>query len=915
MRLLSTLLVALLGSSCLHAEVTPGEILIAEMNCVACHEVPAEIRARLAPRTAPKFGDVRLTPGWIRDFLTDPQRVKPDTLMPDMLHAIPAGQKSEVVEALVHFLVGSQSKDPLLDTAASTAKINAGKQLYHETGCVQCHAPFQLPKPRENDPAAQAEFASLQEQSVPLAGPEIARKYRVSELAKFLRDPVKTRPSGRMPSMKLDGPEAEAIAMFLLRDQVAEGITASLPGLQYDYYEKDFPELPEFDRLKPTSTGVADVPSLKQAKRKGSYALRWRGNLTVLKDGKYKFYLKSDDGSRLSIDGRQLIDNGGIHPAQERSGEIDLKAGAHSIVLTYFDGGGQTSFEFLWKGPDIEKSPVTAKYFSHDGAPMLPKDETPFAVDEMKAAAGANYFVSLQCAKCHEGVESKYPISALTPSAPAFARMRPRQPVGCLSPVPKERTAKFKLTDRQRTVIVAGLQNQNVLGVAITPDQQVKRTMTTLNCYACHSRDKRGGPEGLRRDYLANLGETDLGDEGRVPPSLHEIGTKLQPSWMRSVLSEGAAVRPYMATRMPQFGKNNVDHLVDAFEKADAKPDAREQLNNYTDGAATFAKHGRKLVGTTGGLSCIACHNFAGNKSLGIPAIDLATTGPRLKWDWFRQYLLDPQSLRPGTRMPAFWPAGAAVNKEVLNGDTEQQIASIWLYLARKNFTDLPAGLAQGKQELVAENEAVIYRNFIEGGGPRAIGVGYPEKANLCFDANDLRITMIWQGPFIDTARHQTGRGSGYEKPLGGNVIKLPPSPAFAVLENETAPWPLTKPPAAGAPFLGYKLDDQQRPTFRYRIGAFEVEDYPIAKPGEVDAFFHRTITIKGTAPDKGQLYLRAAVGTIAREGDAFTVDGKLRLKFPGAKAVLRGVGDKAELLVPIDLKTGAATLVEELVW
>jgi hypothetical protein len=174
---------------------------------------------------------------------------------------------------------------------------------------------------------------------------------------------------------------------------------------------------------------------------------------------------------------------------------------------------------------------------------------------------------------------------------------------------------------------------------------------------------------------------------------------------------------------------------------------------------------------------------------------------------------------------------------------------------------------------------------------------------------------MIWQGPFIDTARHQTGRGSGYEKPLGGNVIKLPPGPAFAALENETAPWPVTKPPAAGAPFLGYKLDDKQRPIFRYRIGSFEVEDYPIAKPGEVDALFHRTITIKGTAPDKGQLYLRAAVGTIAREGDAFVVDGKLRLKFPGTKPILRGAGDKTELLIPIDLKTGPATLVEELIW
>ena len=66
--------------------------------------------------------------------------------------------------------------------------------------------------------------------------------------------------------------------------------------------------------------------------------------------------------------------------------------------------------------------------------------------------------------------------------------------------------------------------------------------------------------------------------------------------------------------------------------------------------------------------------------------------------------------------------------------------------------------MVQGRIELVATNEAIIYRNFIEGAGTRAIGVGYPEKANLAFDANELRLARIWQGSFIDASRHRTGR-------------------------------------------------------------------------------------------------------------------------------------------------------------
>jgi hypothetical protein len=193
-----------------------------------------------------------------------------------------------------------------------------------------------LPKGKENDAASKEEFVRLQQASVPLAGPAIAKKYTVSELARFLSDPLKSRPGGRMPSLNLNGSEADAIAMFLLRDQVPAGQPVLLAGLKYEYYDKDFPELPEFDRLTPTETGVADRLTLKVAKKNNSYALRFQGNISIAKEGKYKFYTNSDDGSRLIIDGKMVVDNGGIHPAQERSGEVELKAGAHSLVVTYF---------------------------------------------------------------------------------------------------------------------------------------------------------------------------------------------------------------------------------------------------------------------------------------------------------------------------------------------------------------------------------------------------------------------------------------------------------------------------------------------------------------------------------------------------------------------------------------------------
>src|SRR5205823_7314893 len=128
--------------------------------------------------------------------------------------------------------------------------------------------------------------------------------------------------------------------------------------------------------------------------------------------------------------------------------------------------------------------------------------------------------------------------------------------------------------------------------------------------------------------------------------------------------------------------------------------------------------------------------------------------------------------------------------------------------------------------ELVASNEALIYRNFIQGAGSRGIGVAYPEKANLAFDANELRLALIWQGPFIDAARHRIGRGDGFEGPLGYNVIKMPAGAPFAVLTDTASKWPPAAGKKAGYQMRGYRLDDKRRPAFLYSFDSMRIEDY-----------------------------------------------------------------------------------------
>src|SRR5262249_10191587 len=153
--------------------------------------------------------------------------------------------------------------------------------------------------------------------------------------------------------------------------------------------------------------------------------------------------------------------------------------------------------------------------------------------------------------------------------------------------------------------------------------------------------------------------------------------------------------------------------------------------------------------------------------------------------------------------------------------------------------------------------------NFLAGAGPRAIGVGYPEKAHLAFDANGMRLAMIWQGAFIDAARHWSGRGEGFEPPLGDNLLHLPTGPTFAVLTRADEPWPTKPAKELGYKFGGYRLSSDQRPTFLYSFNDVRVEDFPnaLATDDKSAPIIYRTLTLTADRPPQN-LWLRAAVAS-----------------------------------------------------
>jgi len=238
----------------------------------------------------------------------------------------------------------------------------------------------------------------------------------------------------------------------------------------------------------------------------------------------------------------------------------------------------------------------------------------------------------------------------------------------------------------------------------------------------------------------------------------------------------------------------------------------------------------------------------------------------------------------------------------------------------KKNNRKAPSGM-----ELVVKDEAVIYRNFIEGAGSRAIGVGYPGQKNIAYDADQCRLALVWQGAFIDAARHWNGRGQGFQPPLGYNVYKCVEGVPFARLESKDTPWPDTarkqskQRPDNGYVFRGYKLQGEQRyPQFCFDFeGEFVTDSFSPLEGGDgKQPRLLREIIIR-ESKGEGDLYFRAAVGASIEKGDAdiYNIDGgKALMWFPRyLSPIIRDSGGKKELLIPVRFLdgTGDATIIQ----
>ena len=154
---------------------------------------------------------------------------------------------------------------------------------------------------------------------------------------------------------------------YTIDNILVQGIPPTCPNVvDYEFYDgtpsgntvDNIPTTGALGRGQIADFNVAALQNNVDPGDTDAFGIRYDGFIQLPTTGSYTFYTTSDDGSKLFIDGVEIVNNDGNHGSQERSGTATLSSGLHAIrVLFYEDGGGQ-SLTVQYQGPSIAKQIV-----------------------------------------------------------------------------------------------------------------------------------------------------------------------------------------------------------------------------------------------------------------------------------------------------------------------------------------------------------------------------------------------------------------------------------------------------------------------------------------------------------------------------------------------------------------------------
>lgn len=221
-------------------------------------------------------------------------------------------------------------------------------------------------------------------------------------------------------------------------------------------------------------------------------------------------------------------------------------------------------------------------------------------------------------------------------------------------------------------------------------------------------------------------------------------------------------------------------------------------------------------------------------------------------------------------------------------GQEEIQVA--WKPKGDKKWrwlSDTATANPAGEEILVEPNGRMpgIYRNFIKGASPRAIGMGLPGGVNFAWSADHFVPELIWTGKFMNASHHWTDRGQGFQPPAGERVVTLSQGKGLALASEVRSGWP--KETKLDAKFRGYKFDTNGVPTFATQIGdGYLLDSFAAGTPAGNSLV--RTLKVNGSPESFAVLLADSKDLTQAGRGQ-WKLPEKVTMEIKGGEPTLSG--------------------------
>jgi glucose/arabinose dehydrogenase len=263
--------------------------------------------------------------------------------------------------------------ESLADPGDATAPLESRVRSYIDANCMHCHVPNGNGRgwfdARATTPLA--ESGIVEGPVADRLGLEGGRVVRGGEPdLSLLLTRLRRTDERRMPPLAVHRTDEAAARLIEEWIRSLPKTSSPLVGLRADYFAGVDLQRLVHQRVDPAVdfdwSGRAPAPGLGPT----DFSVRWRGTVTIPVSGEWTFHISTDDGGRLFVDGKKVIERWVDQGETESTFKVRLEAGRKvPIVFEYYQRGGAAVARLLWSGPGQPRSVIPPRALT----PVLPK--------------------------------------------------------------------------------------------------------------------------------------------------------------------------------------------------------------------------------------------------------------------------------------------------------------------------------------------------------------------------------------------------------------------------------------------------------------------------------------------------------------------------------------------------------------